>query len=275
MTDVEDTAAGATRPGADSGPVEVFVETLERQAIECRWYAPTRTAAPTLVLLHEGIGSIALWKGFPADLAAATGCGTLVYSRHGYGWSSGREAPFGVDYLHREALVTLPALLDKRGIDDPVLIGHSDGASIAIIHAGGSGRPVRGIVLEAPHVFVEDLTITSIEQTRTAFHDTDLEVRLGRYHRDPRASFFGWNDIWLDPAFRSWNIESYLPRVRCPTLAIQGADDHYGTLAQIDAIERQVAGPFRKRILADCGHVPHFAQPAAILEAIRTFVAAL
>jgi pimeloyl-ACP methyl ester carboxylesterase len=253
---------------------EDFQETLSGCEFECHWYLPACDGAPTLVFLHEGIGSTAMWKRFPADLAAATGCGTLVYSRHGYGWSSGREAPFAVDYMHREALETLPKLLDKRGIENPVLIGHSDGASIAIIHAGGSGRPVRAIVLEAPHVFVEDLTIASIEQAKAAFHETDLKHKLSRYHQDPETSFFGWNDIWLHPEFRHWNIEEFLPGVICPTLAIQGADDKYGTLAQIEAIERQVAGHFEKHILAACGHSPHHEQPAATLEAMRAFIAA-
>jgi pimeloyl-ACP methyl ester carboxylesterase len=256
------------------GP-EDFVETLSGRDFECQWYPPARAGVPTLVFLHEGIGSTAMWKRFPADLAAATGCATLVYSRHGYGWSSGREAPFAVDYMHREALETLPELLDKRGIENPVLVGHSDGASIAIIHAGGSGRPVRAIVLEAPHVFVEDLTIASIEEAKAAFRATDLKRKLARYHKDPETSFFGWNDIWLHPEFRHWNIEEYLSRVTCPTLAIQGADDKYGTLAQIEAIERQVAGPFEKHILAHCGHSPHHEQPATTLAAMHTFIAGL
>jgi pimeloyl-ACP methyl ester carboxylesterase len=256
------------------GPKD-FVETVSGRKFECHWYPPSRHDAPTLVFLHEGIGSTAMWKRFPADLAAATGCGTLVYSRHGYGWSSGREAPFAVDYMHREALETLPELLDKRAIENPVLIGHSDGASIAIIHAGGSGRPVRAVVLEAPHVFVEDLTIASIEQAKAAFAETDLRHKLARYHKDPETSFFGWNDIWLHPEFRDWNIEEYLPGVTCPSLAIQGADDKYGTLAQIEAIERQVAGPFQKHVLAACGHSPHHEQPEATLEAMRAFIANL
>jgi pimeloyl-ACP methyl ester carboxylesterase len=256
------------------GP-EDFVETLSGRDFECQWYPPARAGVPTLVFLHEGIGSTSMWKRFPSDLAAATGCGTLVYSRHGYGWSSGREAPFAVDYMHREALETLPELLDKRQIEYPVLVGHSDGASIAIIHAGGSGRPVRAIVLEAPHVFVEDLTIASIEEAKAAFCATDLKRKLARYHKDPETSFFGWNDIWLHPEFRHWNIEEYLPAVSCPTLAIQGADDKYGTLSQIEAIERQVAGPFEKHILAACGHSPHHEQPTATLEAMRVFIAGL
>ncbi len=254
---------------------EDFVETLSGIEFECHWYAPYRPGLPALVFLHEGIGSTTMWKRFPADLAATTGCGTLVYSRHGYGWSSEREAPFSVDYMHREALETLPELLDKRRIEAPVLIGHSDGASIAIIHAGGSGRAIRAIVLEAPHVFVEDLTIASIEQAKAAFHETDLRHKLARYHKDAEHSFLGWNDIWLHPELRSWNIEDFLPEITCPTLAIQCADDRYGTLAQIEAIERQVAGPFEKHILADCGHSPHHEQPAAALQAMKSFIAAL
>lgn len=252
-----------------------FVETLSGLQIECHWYPPTRPGLLPLVFLHEGIGSTSMWKRFPADLAAATGCGTLVYSRQGYGGSSGREAPFEIDYMHREALETLPELLDKRDIRDPVLIGHSDGASIAIIHAGGGGRPVKAVILEAPHVFVEELTIASIEQAKAAFHGTDLRHKLARYHKDAEHSFLGWNDIWLHPEFRGWNIEEFLPEITCPTLAIQGADDKYGTLAQIEAIERQVAGPFEKHILADCGHSPHHEQPAAALQAMKSFIAAI
>lgn len=254
---------------------EDFLETLSGREFECHWYPPVRDGTPTLVFLHEGIGSTSMWKRFPADLATATGCGALVYSRHGYGWSSGREAPFAVDYMHREALETLPELLDKRRIENPVLIGHSDGASIAIIHAGAGDRPVRAVVVEAPHVFVEDLTIASIEQAKAAFRETDLKHKLSRYHKDPETSFFGWNDIWLHPEFRHWSIEEYLPGVTCPTLAIQGADDKYGTLAQIEAIERQVAGPFQKLVLPACGHSPHHEQPAATLVAMRDFIAAL
>jgi pimeloyl-ACP methyl ester carboxylesterase len=176
--------------------------------------------------------------------------------------------------MHREALEALPALRAARGLDDPVLVGHSDGASIALIHAG-AGHKVRGIVAMAPHVFVEDVTITSIEAARTAWRETDLRVRLQRYHDDVDGAFRGWNDAWLDPAFRAWNIERFLPAIACPVLAIQGRDDEYGTMAQLDAIERGVTGPFRRLELDACRHSPHRDQPAATLAAIADFVAGL
>jgi len=174
--------------------------------------------------------------------------------------------------MHEEALETLPALLAALGVAAPILIGHSDGASIALIHAGSGRWPVRGLVLEAPHVFVEDVSITSIAAARTTYETTDLRQRLARYHEDPDHAFWGWNDIWLHPAFRSWTIESYLPGVRCPVLAIQGADDEYGTLAQLDAIERSVGGSFERLVLADCKHSPHRDQEVLALEAMARFI---
>jgi pimeloyl-ACP methyl ester carboxylesterase len=231
-------------------------------------------AEPALVFLHEGLGSVAMWRDFPARAAAATGRRTLVYSRRGYGRSPPLAPPWGPLYMHREALEALPALRAERGLDDPVLVGHSDGASIALIHAG-AGHAVRGIVAMAPHVFVEDVTITSIEAARAAWRETDLRVRLQRYHGDVDGAFRGWNDAWLDPAFRAWNIESFLPTITCPVLAIQGRDDEYGTMAQLDAIERGVKGPFRRLELDACRHSPHRDQPAATLAAIAAFVAGL
>jgi pimeloyl-ACP methyl ester carboxylesterase len=226
-------------------------------------------------LLHDGIGSAAMWRSFPAQLAAASGCGVLVYSRRGTGRSSGIDAPLPVDYMHQEALQVLPELLDGQGIDDPVLIGQSDGASIAVIHAGAAGRPVRGLVLEAPHLFVEDLTIRSIERAKREFASSAMKDRLARYHRDPERAFFAWNDVWLRPDFRQWNIEGYLAAVTCPVLAIQGEDDEYGTLAQIDALERGVGGRFARLILAQCGHTPHRDQAARVLTAISDFIVSL
>jgi pimeloyl-ACP methyl ester carboxylesterase len=226
-------------------------------------------------MLHEGLGSRAMWKDFPAALAEATGAEVLVYSRYGYGASDPLEAPFAADYMHREALESLPALLDALAIERPILFGHSDGASIALIHAGMQARPVAGVILEAPHVFVEDLTIASIEQAKTVFETTDLEAKLGRYHADPGRSFRGWNDIWLHPDFRAWNIEEALPGIDVPVLAIQGADDEYGTLAQIDAIEAGVAGPFERLVLEDCKHSPHHDRREAVLDASARFVGEL
>lgn len=229
--------------------------------------------APTLVFLHEGLGSVALWKDFPARAADATGCPVLVYSRAGYGRSSPAALPRAPDYMHVEALTVLPALLDRLGVADPILVGHSDGASIGLLHAGAGKRPVRALVALAPHVFVEDMAIASIAEARRQFETTDLRERLARRHADPDAAFRGWNDIWLAPAFRRWNIEACLSGVRCPLLLIQGRDDEYGSAAQLDAIERQVGGTVARLELADCRHSPHRDQPEATLAAIAAFVA--
>jgi pimeloyl-ACP methyl ester carboxylesterase len=223
---------------------------------------------PTLIFLHEGLGSLALWKDFPDKLAAATRAPALVYSRYGYGKSDRLAGDRAVDYMHREALETLPDLRRQLSLEDVALVGHSDGASIALIHAGAGRWAVRGLILEAPHVFVEQMGLDQIALAKTAFETTDLGQRLGRYHDDPASAFWGWNKIWLHPDFRSWNIEEYLPGVTCPVLAIQGADDEYGTLAQLDAIARGVAGPFEKLVLADCKHSPHRDQEAATLAAM-------
>jgi pimeloyl-ACP methyl ester carboxylesterase len=232
-------------------------------------------AAPSLVFLHEGLGSVALWRDFPAKLAQATGAPAVVYSRHGYGASDRLTAPRDVDYMHREALETLPSLRAALGLEEVILIGHSDGASIALIHAGSGRWPVRALILEAPHVFVEDVSVESIAAARTAYAATDLRRRLERYHSDVDGAFRGWNDIWLNPAFRGWNIEQYLPGVRAPVLAIQGADDEYGTLAQIEAIARGGAGPFERLVLAHCKHSPHRDQEEAVLAAMTGFIARL
>jgi len=234
--------------------------------------AATRAGAPDLVFLHEGLGSVALWRDFPAKLAARTGCRAVIYSRYGYGKSDPISAPRAVDYMHAEALQALPDLREKLGLDNPILIGHSDGASIALIHAGAGRWPVRALVLEAPHVFVEEVTVASIAEVKTVYASTDLRQRLARYHDDPDNAFRGWNDIWLDPAFRAWNIEDVLPDVRCPLLAIQGADDEYGSLAQLDAIERGVGGAFERLVLPNCKHSPHRDQEAAVLDAMAAFI---
>lgn len=230
-----------------------------------------REGGPTLVLLHEGLGSVAMWKGFPAELVGATGCDVLVYSRRGYGRSDPRPGSYGPDYMHYEAQEVLPALLRHFGIERPVLVGHSDGASIALI-AGGGTVDCAGIVAISLHVFVEDLSIASIEAAKRAFQTTALRDRLARYHRDPDHAFAGWNDGWLQPAFRDWNIEEFLPAIVCPVLAIQGADDEYGTLAQVAAVERSCGGPVQRLVLDHCGHSPHRDRPEATLSAIAEFV---
>ncbi len=227
--------------------------------------------APTLVFLHEGLGSVAMWRDFPTKLAATVDYPAIVYSRYGYGKSDPLETPRGVDYMHREAFV-LSELRSTFGLNDVILVGHSDGASIALIHAGARELPVRALVLEAPHVFVEDVSIESIAAARTAYETTDLRQRLGRYHADVESAFRGWNDAWLQREFRAWDIQDFLPEIACPTLAIQGAEDEYGTLAQIAAIESQIKGPFEKLVLPACGHSPHRDQEAAVLAAMAKFI---
>ncbi len=245
--------------------------TVQGRRLEYRRIASSRPMRPTLVFLHEGLGSVSMWRDFPDRVAAATGCGAVVYSRYGYGRSDLLERPHQVDYMHREALDFLPELVEKLGVDDPLLVGHSDGASIAIIYAGAR-HPCRALVLLAPHVFVEDISVASIAKAKIAFETTDLPRRLARHHTDAAKTFYGWNDIWLHPDFRAWNIEAFLPEIRAPILAIQGEDDEYGTMRQIEAIAAQAGGPVELVKLPACGHSPHRDQPAATLDAIVGFV---
>ena len=234
-------------------------------------YAWIDGGGPTLVFLHEGLGSIAQWRDFPQRVAQTTGCRALVYDRYGYGQSDVlREDRVGMQFMHHGALKELPSLLKQLQIETPILVGHSDGASIALIHAGT--HPVRGVVVMAPHVFIEDVCVASIREAARQFETTDLAGRLGKYHRDARKTFHLWADAWLDPAFRSWNIEAYLPGIKCPVLAIQGEEDEYGTMAQLDAIARQVGGPCELLKLPQCGHSPHRDQPEKVLEAVVDFV---
>jgi pimeloyl-ACP methyl ester carboxylesterase len=226
---------------------------------------------PTLVFLHEGLGSVAMWRDFPGRVAHATGCNAVVYSRYGYGNSEALHEDRPVRYMHDEALVALPQLLDALSLTRPILVGHSDGASIALIHAGGSGRPLAGLVLMAPHVLVEDISIASIAAAKVAYETTDLRAKLARYHADVDSAFWGWNRIWLHPDFRQWNLEAYLPRIGCPVLAIQGEDDEYGTMEQLSRLERGVRD-LDCVALADCRHSPHKDQPVAVIEAITRFV---
>jgi len=241
--------------------------------LECAWVEGGRAgaASPTLVFLHEGLGSIRQWRDFPAQVARATGCRALVYDRYGYGNSEVLgEARVGVEFMHDGALNELPELLENLNIDNPVLIGHSDGASIALIHAGT--YRVRGVAAMAPHVFVEEHGLKSIRSIHDTFETAGLAERLGKYHRNPRKTFHLWADAWLDPEFRKWNIEEYLPRIKCPVLAIQGEDDEYGTMAQLDAIAAQAGGPCELLKLPACGHSPHRDQPEKVLHALSDFI---
>ncbi|HYL38774.1 MAG TPA: alpha/beta hydrolase [Bryobacteraceae bacterium] len=247
------------------------IATVDGRRLETLWIPAAVEGAPAIVMLHEGLGSIAHWKDFPAQLAARTGCGVLVYSRYGSGNSERLAEKRDAGYLHREAEVVLPALLGQMGIGRPVLLGHSDGASIALIFAGKFPGAAAALILEAPHVFVEDMAIDSIARARTAYLTTDLPEKLARYHGHVDETFWGWNNIWLDPRFRSWNIEEYLPAIQCPVLVIQGQDDEYGTVRQVEAIQAK-APQTEVLLLAHCGHAPHRDQPEATLENVAEFI---
>jgi pimeloyl-ACP methyl ester carboxylesterase len=236
--------------------------------LEAAWLGPR--AATALVLLHEGLGSVAMWRDWPAALAAASGRSVLAYSRRGYGASEPRPPPWPLTYMHEEAAL-LPAVLDGAGIERALLVGHSDGGSIALIHAGSPGaRPrVAALALLAAHVFCEDVGVASIARARDAFVDGELRRRLARHHGDNvDNAFWGWNRAWLDPDFRRWNIEEYVPRIEAPMLIVQGEDDAYGTLAQVDAIERGARAPTTRLVLPGCGHSPHRDRPAETIAAI-------
>ncbi|MBL8317046.1 MAG: alpha/beta hydrolase [Burkholderiaceae bacterium] len=242
--------------------------------IEHQWLARERADGPLVVFLHEGLGSLAMWKDFPARLCDALGARGLVYSRPGYGRSTPRGAAerWQLDFMHRQAHEVLPTLLDALHVHEPPwLFGHSDGASIALLYASRFPGAVQGLVLLAPHIRVEPVSVASIQQARAAWHDTDLRQRLAKYHVDPASAFFGWNDIWLDPGFTRWNIESELPSIACPLMAIQGLDDEYGTLEQIHGIARALPGT-RLLELPDCGHSPHRDQPVRLIDEVTRFI---
>jgi len=251
-----------------------------RVSIEYQWLGAA--AGPLLIFLHEGLGSLAMWKDFPARLCAAAGCRGLLYSRPGAGRSTPRAAGerWAPDYLHRQACAVLPAVLAALEVDSerdpPWLLGHSDGGSIALIYAARHPRRVAGLILMSPHILVEDLSIRSIEQARAAYLDSEVSEfrhKLGRYHDDPDSAFWGWNDIWLAPEFRDWSIEDEISAIDCPLLALQGLDDEYGTLEQVHGIRRRL--PWTRVVeLADCGHSPHRDQPQALIAQVVNFLRA-
>ena len=242
--------------------------------IEIAWHGPSPERAPTLVLLHEGLGCVSMWRDFPEKLAQRTGYGVLVYSRPGYGKSDPVPLPRPHDYMHKEAFDVLPHVLDQAGVKKTILVGHSDGASIATIYAGGrQDFRVRGLVLMAPHFFVEDISVASIAAAKVAYDKGDLRARLARHHGDNvDVAFRGWNDAWLDPGFRNWRIDDAVAHVRVPILIVQGKDDQYGTLAQLRLAESDAYCPVETSILDRCGHAPHIDQPEATLEAVAAFV---
>ncbi len=258
-----------------------FVEVLGKK-VEVRRYDASSDApgSPVLVFLHEGLGSAEQWRDFPARVGQATGLAALAYSRVGYGASSPVDLPRPLTYMQDEARDFLPRLLGVLAVERAILIGHSDGGSIALVHAALDAREgrrrVAGVVLEAPHVFVEDVSVSSIAKAREAYEKSDLREKLAKYHgTNVDGAFRGWNDAWLDPRFRTWNIEEYLPSISAPVLVIQGEDDPYGTRAQVDAIARQVSGPVETLMLPKCGHAPHRDQPEATERVIVAFVDAI
>jgi pimeloyl-ACP methyl ester carboxylesterase len=239
--------------------------------IEVRWVGDPSSTQATVVFLHEGLGSVAMWKDFPERFCTEHGLKGLVFSRYGYGRSTPKppDEHWAPDFMHLQAHEALPALLNALQIERPWLFGHSDGASIALLHA--ARFDVAGIVVVAPHILVEDISIASIEKAREAYATTDLRERLARYHVDPDSAFRGWNDAWLSPAFRNWNIAAELATIRCPVLAVQGEDDEYGTLAQIRGIEERVPQT-ELLVIPHCGHSPHRDQPAILSREAGRFI---
>jgi pimeloyl-ACP methyl ester carboxylesterase len=246
---------------------------IDRRFLETRWWGPRGDTAPTLVLLHEGLGCVALWRDFPEPLVAATGCGVFAYSRFGYGGSDPVTLPRPMHYMHDEALDVLPRVLDAAEVRRAVLIGHSDGGSIAAINAGAVRDPrVVAVVLIAAHCFVEDLNIAAIRATEASYRQGDLRVRLARYHRDVDVAFRGWSDAWLDPRFRNFDITGQVARIEVPVLALQGAADPYGTEQQLRILERIAKCPVQTRLIAGARHAPHLEARQATLDTIVPFV---
>ena len=251
--------------------------TVDGKRLETIWHGPSPDVAPTLVFLHEGLGCTEMWRDFPAKLADATGCGALVYSRLGYGRSEPCRLPRPVRFMHDEALTVLPKLLAAAEIRECILVGHSDGGSIAIIYAGGTKAPrLKGLITEAAHVFCEELTLASIRRAKSAYEQGDLRNRLYRFHgSNTHCAFRGWNDAWLHPDFVHWNLEEYLPGIPVPMLVIQGEDDEYGSHRQVEKIAHQAGAKAKIVMLAECGHSPHQDQEKLVLEAMQSYIASI
>jgi pimeloyl-ACP methyl ester carboxylesterase len=239
--------------------------------LEHRWVGAAASPTPTIVFLHEGLGSVAMWRDFPESFCAAHGFRGLVFSRYGYGRSTPKPPGehWAPDFMHAQAQEVLPALFAELGITRPWLFGHSDGGSIALLHA--ARFEAAGVIAVAPHLFVEEVSIASIGQARTAYESGDLSARLAKHHDDPDSAFRGWNDAWLSPAFRAWNIEAELGAITCPVLAVQGEDDAYGTLAQIRGIARRLPKT-RLLVIPECGHSPHRDRPDVLADAAARFI---
>ncbi len=245
--------------------------------LEYEWFGPAPGAAPTVVLLHEGLGCVAMWRNFAEKLSIKTGCGALVYSRQGYGASDPCELPRPLSYMHDEAEHVLPELVKVAGLQQYILLGHSDGGSIALIYAGmHKSSGLLGVICESPHVFCEELSVNSIRAAKSTYEEDNLRERLKKYHgENTDCAFWGWNDAWLDPDFVNWNIEQYLPNIRVPVLVVQGVDDQYGTVAQIEAIARQSGSQVEVSLLENCGHSPHREQESKSLQVMQKFLSGL
>jgi pimeloyl-ACP methyl ester carboxylesterase len=244
--------------------------------LEYRMIGPSPADAPTIVMLHEGLGSAGLWGDFPEKLQAATGVGIFLYSRAGYGASTPVQLPRPVDYMHLEALDVLPKLLDRIGFRRGLLLGHSDGASIAAIYAGShQDHRVEGVAMIAPHFIVEDVSVTSIARIKTAYETTELKAKLARWHKDVDNAFYGWNGVWLNPAFRNWDISEYLAYIRVPVAVVQGVDDEYGTMRQVEIAREECYCPVDVTVVPGAGHAPHREAPGATLDAIQEFANAV
>ncbi|MCO1653493.1 alpha/beta hydrolase [Pseudonocardia sp. S2-4] len=224
---------------------------------------PTR---PPLLFLHEGLGSVGLWRGFHREVAEATGLRAVAYSRLGHGFSDPPPAPRAAGFMHEEAATVLPALCDSLGLRRPVLVGHSDGASIALLHAARIAD-LTGLVVLAPHVFVEPVGLEGVAAARKAFVEGDLRRRMGRHHRDPDVTFGNWNDVWMSAEFRDWDLRAELPGITCPVLGVQGTADPYGTVAHVEAV-RDLARGAVELVVLDCGHAPHLELPAVTTSAV-------
>lgn len=246
--------------------------TIGASELEYRMIGPAPDVAPTIVMMHEGLGSVGLWGDFPERLQAATGAGVFVYSRAGYGASTPAQLPRPMNYMHREGLEVLPAVLDAIGFRRGLLVGHSDGASIATIYAGGvQDHRIRGLALIAPHFIVEDISVASIAEIKTAYETTELKAKLARWHGDVDNAFYGWNGVWLNPDFRDWDISESLAYIRVPVQIVQGADDHYGTIRQIEIAQEECYCPVEVEIIPGAAHSPHREAPDATLATIADF----
>jgi len=244
--------------------------------LEYRFLGPQPTEAPSILLLHEGLGCAGLWGDFPEKLQEKTGCGVFAYSRAGYGASTPVPLPRPLDYMHREAKDVLPKLLDTIGFRRGLLVGHSDGASIAAIYAGAhQDRRVQGLVLMAPHFIVEDVSVKSIAEIKTTYETTELKAKLARWHKHVDNAFYGWNGAWLDPKFRDWDISDYLAYIRVPVLIVQGVNDQYGTMRQVEIAREECYCPVDLKVISEAGHSPHREAPGATLDAITEFVRAV